>query len=112
MSAESPASEPLFIGAPELFRDADADIIILSFDDQEFHVHKLILSKASPVFRDILSLPQHQDTEKPLPVVRMSESAHALTLLLEYIYPELSGYPAVSLVDLANVRIGLELSRK
>jgi len=100
------------IGAPELFRDTDADVILLSSDDQEFHVHKLILSKASPVFHDILSLPQHQNTEKPLPVVQMSEGAHALTLLLEYIYPELSGHRAVSFVDLANVRIGLELSRK
>jgi len=117
MSKNPPPSEPESDGVPELFRDADADIILLSSDNQEFHVHRIILSKASPVFCDMLSLPQNLVSEKPLPIVQMSESARALTILLEHIYPELPEHHPVSFIDLSSIgltdiKLGLELSRK
>ncbi|KAI0255963.1 hypothetical protein BJV78DRAFT_1113987, partial [Lactifluus subvellereus] len=40
------------------FDDADADIILRSSDQVNFHVYKVILSVASPFFKDMFSLPQ------------------------------------------------------
>jgi hypothetical protein len=45
-----------------VFRNPDiGDITLLSCDDvdfHDFHVYKIILSLASPIFQDMLSLPQ------------------------------------------------------
>ena len=70
-----------------LFADADADIILRSSDNVDFLVHRLILSKASPVFSDILTIPSstsHSDGGgKPpnidelkdgIPIVHMAEN--------------------------------------
>jgi len=39
------------LNASLLFRDNDADVILQSSNMDDFHVHKIILSKASPVFQ-------------------------------------------------------------
>jgi len=36
----------------------DADVILRASGGKEFHAHKLVLSLASPVFRDMFSVPQ------------------------------------------------------
>ena len=55
----------------------------------DFHVHKTILSVASPVFRDILTQPlyqapiRHSDT----PVIDVPDSPEAVDIVLRCIYP-------------------------
>lgn len=39
------------------FDDRNADVIFRSSDDIDFHVHKSILSFASPFFHDLFTLP-------------------------------------------------------
>ena len=55
----------------------------------DFRVHRLILAIASPVFRDMLSLPQPPTSSATtsLPIVDLSESPSTLDLFLRFIYP-------------------------
>ncbi|KAJ7184953.1 hypothetical protein C8R46DRAFT_938913 [Mycena filopes] len=81
----------------EGFRDPGADIILRSSDDIDFHVHRLVLSLASPVFRDMFTVPQPPETGGELPVVRMAESGAVLGRILNFWYP--GGHPAVESLD-------------
>jgi hypothetical protein len=67
----------------------DADLIIRSSDHANFRVHKPILAMASPVFKDLLSLPQPSDSESidGLPMVQLSEDAELLNILVSMLYP-------------------------
>jgi len=66
----------------------DADVIIRAAGTLDFHVHKLILSFASPVFRDMFTLPQPPtDTPGTLPRVDISESPETWENILRTIYP-------------------------
>ncbi|KAJ7817899.1 hypothetical protein B0H14DRAFT_3877242 [Mycena olivaceomarginata] len=47
------------------FDDLTADTVLRSSDGCDFHVHRLVLSRASPFFSDMFSLPQ-PDTEAEL----------------------------------------------
>ena len=83
-SQNSPASshvEPLVV--------PDANIIIRSSDLVDFRVHKPTLAMASPVFKDILSLPQPSDSEivDGLPMVKLSEGSELLNSLISILYP-------------------------
>ena len=76
------------------FDDADADTILRSVDDLDFRVYRVILSKASPVFRDMFTFPHpagpHDDDDDHkdgLPLVRLPESSMTLSMLLYAIYP-------------------------
>ena len=70
------------------FTAEDADLVLRSADSKEFRVHKCILSIASPIFRDMFSLPQpHESTQHNLPHVDLPETAETLDILLRYIYP-------------------------
>lgn len=75
------------------FDDADADTILRSVDDLDFRVYRVILSKASPVFRDMFTFPHpgpHEDDDDHkdgLPLVRLPESSMTLSMLLYAIYP-------------------------
>jgi hypothetical protein len=80
------------------FDDADADTILRSADDLDFRVYRVILSKASPVFRDMFTFPhpgpssciKHEDDDDHkdgLPLVRLQESSMTLSMLLYAIYP-------------------------
>ena len=59
--------------------------IILVAQDVEFKVYKGPLIKQSPVFRDMLSLPQGPDSasESALPVVHLPDHPHDIKWLLE-----------------------------
>src|SRR5579863_7542828 len=76
-------------GLPEPLEVPDANLIIRSADLVHFRLHKSVLAMASPVFKDLLSLPQPSDSEyfDGLPVVRMSEDAELLTSLISMLYP-------------------------
>ena len=99
-----------------LFDDADADIIIRSSDDVDFRVYKVILAKASPVFRTMLSLPQsspsspktapHSTSE--LPVVQLTEDAKTLENVFRLCYPV--EHPDITSVD--DIHPVLEAARK
>jgi hypothetical protein len=66
-----------------------ADVVLVSSDDVQFHVHKSILSMSSAFFRDMFSLPQPTDSEfiDGLPAVRLSERAEVLHDLVTLLYP-------------------------
>ncbi|THH05794.1 hypothetical protein EW146_g9803 [Bondarzewia mesenterica] len=76
------------------FDDADADIILQSCDRVDFRIYKNILTKASPFFRDMFSIPQPKDDTAALtdaslriPVIPVSEDARTLARLLQLCYP-------------------------
>jgi len=65
-----------------------ADVILRASGEKEFHAHKLILSLASPVFRDMFSVPQPPPTESSeLPIVDVNDPPEAFEIFLRTIYP-------------------------
>lgn len=72
------------------FNKATADIILRSADGVDFHVRRSILAESSPVFEDMLSIPQppatSSDAASP-PVVTLTETARTLDALLRFCYP-------------------------
>jgi len=79
----------------EKFDAPDADIILraLGPPKRDFRVHKLVLSLASPVFKDMFSLPQptSDDSRKSsvgeVEIVEVTDPADALDTILRMIYP-------------------------
>ena len=77
---------------PYEFTADDADVILRTPESKLFRVHKNILSIASPVFRDMLAVPQPlpgltEGAEHDLPIVDIYDSAQDLEVLLRMIYP-------------------------
>ncbi|KAF9781556.1 hypothetical protein BJ322DRAFT_230354 [Thelephora terrestris] len=66
----------------------DADVILRASGGKEFHAHKLVLSLASPIFRDVfsLALPTKTEPAKP-PIVDVHDPPEALEIFLQIIYP-------------------------
>ena len=83
----NPTTSPLENFEP--FDVPDANFIIRSSDNVNFRVHKSLLALASPIFKDLLSLPQPSDREivDGLPVVQLSESSELLNSLVSMLYP-------------------------
>jgi len=75
--------------AIESFDDPTADFILRSGSPAtDFHVHRLLLSLASPFFDQMLSLPQPSSKElAKIPIVEVAEPPEILQLLLQFIYP-------------------------
>ncbi|KAF9783360.1 hypothetical protein BJ322DRAFT_1070473 [Thelephora terrestris] len=77
------------------FTTDDGDIILRAGSESgtkhDFRVHKLILSLASPVFKDMLTFPQPPDQtssdQHQLPVVDVPEPPEVLNDILRFIYP-------------------------
>lgn len=66
----------------------DADIILRASEGKEFHAHKVVLSLASPVFRDMFSVPQPPPAKSSkLPIVDVHDPPEALEIFLQIIYP-------------------------
>jgi len=91
--AAPPESEHSSTAFGPPFDDTDADIILRSSDQVDFMVYKVILSKASPVFKTMFSLPQPaKDTpQESLPIIDLAEDSKVLAALLSVIYPHTSG---------------------
>jgi len=74
-------------GAP--FNRGDADLIIRSSDQVDFHVHQCTLGMASVVFEDMFTVPgpspQEQGQNKP--VINLVEDSNTLHRLLTMLYP-------------------------
>ena len=65
-----------------------ADVILRASGGKEFHAHKIILSLASPVFRDMFSVPQQLSTESSqLPIVDVNDPPEVFEAFLRIIYP-------------------------
>ena len=96
------------------FNDTDADIILRSSDRVDFIVYKVILSKASPVFKTMFSLPQPTTTDTPPdsnhPIVELAENSKVLVAFLSIVYPPTPMSPEpLSLDDLIAA---LDMARK
>lgn len=97
----------------------DADIILRTSGGKEFLAHKLILSVASPVFRDMFSIPQ-PPTESPLPIIDVDESPEALEVFLRIIYPTSrppignleTWAPVIRLADKYDAEVVLDVHRE
>ncbi|KAF7304480.1 BTB domain-containing protein [Mycena chlorophos] len=119
------------IPAPQPFSGTmlpSPDIILRSSDEPQvdFHVHRLVMTLASPVFGDLFSVPQPQpqpvpkDTEgtseeAPISVVQLSEHADVLDGVLRLIYPGTSPFPVADdaepgLYPLEKLRLVLEVA--
>ncbi|KAI0798151.1 hypothetical protein C8Q75DRAFT_740767 [Abortiporus biennis] len=91
--------------------DAPADVILRSVDNHEFHVFKIILSIASPFFRDMFSLGQSSiDGSKPdtPPIIDVTERAITLDHILRFLYPVV--HPTMN--DLATIEDVLSVAEK
>jgi len=65
-----------------------ADVVLRASGGKEFHTHKIILSLASPVFRDMFSVPQPTSIDSSeLPIVDVNDPPEALGTFLQIIYP-------------------------
>ncbi|KAH9169863.1 hypothetical protein EDB89DRAFT_1377990 [Lactarius sanguifluus] len=71
------------------FDDADADTILRSSDQVDFYVYRVILSKTSPFFKSMFSLPQPDTSvsEKQIPVISLTENSETIAVLLSSIQP-------------------------
>ena len=77
------------------FNTLDGDIILRDqgSPNRDFRVHKIVLSLASPVFKDMFSLPQPRSDaleakgDADIRVVDMTDPPQALALVLKLIYP-------------------------
>ena len=76
------------------FDTPNADLVLRSSDDVSFGVQRAILAEASPIFEDMLSIPQPPPVRTPdpasptgPPVVDLTETSRALDHLLRFCYP-------------------------
>ncbi|KAH9967374.1 hypothetical protein BC827DRAFT_1173725 [Russula dissimulans] len=112
MSTERPTPHLQGTLAEAPFDDIQADLILQSSDGVRFHVFKIILSLASPVFADMFSVPlptsqdPHRDDE--VQVVLLSEHSGDLDLSLRHLYP----VPPPDTVPLISVGILAEFANK
>ena len=73
--------------ATEWENPPDADVILRTSGGKELHAHKLILSFASPVFRDMFSIPQSSVGSSQTPIIDVDDPPEALEMFLQIIYP-------------------------
>ena len=84
------------------FDVADADTILRSSDQIDFHVYRVVLSKSSSFFKSMVSLPQPDasSSEKQNPVIDLTENSRTIAVLLTYIYPLATELEPISLDDM------------
>ncbi|KAK0489215.1 hypothetical protein IW261DRAFT_1557706 [Armillaria novae-zelandiae] len=86
------------------FNDTSADLILRSSDRVHFHVHKPLLSLASPVFRDMFGIGQAPQILPGIPVVQMSEDSDVLHKLLVWCDPRSVTLPGqFTFLDISRV---------
>ena len=64
-----------------------AGAILRSSDGKEFHVHRLILGLASPVFQGMFGFPQSTNNPSEIPTIDIPESSDILQPFLQHLYP-------------------------
>jgi len=80
-------------GSP--FNRRDADLIIRSSDQVDFHVHQSVLGMASVAFEDMFTVsgPQPQEQGQNKPVISLAEDSGTLHSLLTILYPIERSWP-------------------
>jgi BTB/POZ domain len=76
------------------FNDPTSDVILRTSDDVDFHLHKVILSFGSPVFKDMFSLPQPSakvqvglNSESETPLISVTEDSKTMDRTMRFCYP-------------------------
>ena len=75
---------------PDPFTTEDGDVILCVAPDDTFCVHKLVLSLASPVFKDLFEVAQPGRPGRGrgrLPAIPITDPPESVDLLLRFIYP-------------------------
>jgi len=79
------------MNSEEMFNWPDGDVILRAAhgsDSRDFRVHKLFLSFASPVFKDMFNIPQPSSaTSNNIPIIDIVDPPRAVDLILRFIYP-------------------------
>jgi hypothetical protein len=78
------------MNSDEIFNWPDGDVILRSTRgtaSRDFRVHKLILSLASPVFKDMFKIPQPLSGAAEADIVDLVDPPRAVELILRFIYP-------------------------
>ncbi|KAJ3544091.1 hypothetical protein NM688_g5780 [Phlebia brevispora] len=90
------------------FDDPDADLVLRTSDNTTFHIHSLFMRKASPVFRDMISVPQPSiagaeaaEYVDGKPLVRVTEDKKTMDAFLHCCYPV--ARPVIDISQLAAV---------
>jgi len=99
------------MSSDKMFNWSDGDVILRTRGaySRDFRVHKLILSLASPVFKDMFAIPQPSSAASgDIDIVDVADSPRALEVILHFIYP--SSPPVVR--DLALLSRVLVLADK
>lgn len=83
----TPNSKPRRANAP--FNDPQADVILRTSDHVDFYVHKIVLSFASPMFKDMFTLSQTTRTQpnRNPPIIPVAENSETWDCLLRLCYP-------------------------
>lgn len=66
--------------------DTTADVVLVSCDNIRFHAHKVILSLASPVFKDMFLIAQ-PPADGSIPAIPMDEDGQTIGKILRFCYP-------------------------
>lgn len=74
-----------------LFNNPDADVVLRSSDGVDFHVDLAMLTMASPVFRDMttLPIPPSQGNTGGRPIIPLQTTSTTLELLLQLVHPSM-----------------------
>ncbi|KAJ7580283.1 hypothetical protein C8J56DRAFT_752899, partial [Mycena floridula] len=79
--------------------DPDADLILRTTDEVDFHIQRIFLTLQSPVFATMFTLPQPKN--ESVPTIPFPRSAHDLNLLMGYCDPR--NVPSTELEDMQCV---------
>ena len=90
--------------------DGDVTLRVQGPPTRDFHVHKLVLSLASPFFRDMFNIPQPERAipRDDLEVVDVTDPPQGLEVVLRFIYP----YPPPNVDSLDLLVEGLVITDK
>ena len=83
-------SRTTVMNSDDIFNWPDGDVILRSTRgtaSRDFRVHKLILSLASPVFKDMFKIPQPLSEVAEADIVDLVDPPRAVELILRFIYP-------------------------
>jgi hypothetical protein len=93
----------------------DADIIIRSSDGVDYRVHTLLLRLASPIFRDMFTLPWSpgvDETKDGLPIVDLSENSSTIQMVLSRCHPAVYRSLHKEIKHLSEISDLIEATRK
>jgi BTB/POZ domain len=85
---------PIINVASPPFDDLTGNVVLRTSDNVDFYLHKVILSLASPVLKDMFGLPQPstllqdgQEGQRETPVISISEDSRTLDNMMRFCYP-------------------------